>query len=552
MSVTVNAIPSLVAAQGVARDVAFQPGSVVAARVLEVSSNNQARISIAGQAIDVQTQVPLQAGQTLQLAVSQTSDGIRLAVLPRQAAATGAAAISTSDLTATLMTALAASKAQLTAPEAVAVSQAALGAVTKQASLSTLFANLGAATSLENLPPKLQQAIAQVLAQRPPLDTKLTGSEVKTAFQNSGLFLEASLAKGATASGAMPDMKAALVVLKQALTTALAADAGGKPAMLAPAMPQAAPAQPQTTAAPLTIAAQVQAAAATLVPAMLPKAAVKEEAAPSPMPTATDEGAEVDIRPQVAAAAAKSASTMVSNGPQQSAAKIADMVAKLLPDESALLQQISTVKGQPGAPYVDAQALRPQVPPPPLRGALPTPQPISQPTLSPNAPLGETVHHLLADTDAAIARQTLHQVASLPDRVDAAVAQRMDQGTPRWSFEIPFAMPHGTAIAQFEISRDGGQGSEADAAKKVWCARFSLDVEPTGPIHAVVSLMSEKTSVRMWAERPSTAKQLQAEAGQLSQALILAKLQPGDIFVREGAPQQAAPASAGHFLDMAL
>jgi hypothetical protein len=175
-----------------------------------------------------------------------------------------------------------------------------------------------------------------------------------------------------------------------------------------------------------------------------------------------------------------------------------------------------------------------------------------QPTLASSAPLGETVHHLLADTDAAIARQTLHQVASLPDRADGAVAQRMDQAGPRWSFEIPFAMPHGTAIAQFEISRDGGQGSEADAAKKVWCARFSLDVEPTGPIHAVVSLTGEKTSVRMWAERPSTAKQLQAEAGQLSQALIRAKLQPGDIVVREGAPQQAAPASAGHFLDMAL
>jgi hypothetical protein len=551
MSVLVNAIPSLVAAQGVARDVAFQPGSVVAARVIEVGANNQARISIAGQAIDVQTQVPLQAGQTLQLSVSQTADGIRLAVLPQQAAANGAALASSSDLSATLLTTLAASKAQLTAPEAVAVSQAALGAVTKQASLSALFANLGAATSLENLPPKLQQAIAQVLAQRPPLDAKLTGGEVKTAFQNSGLFLEASLAKGTPASAAMPDMKAALVVLKQALTTVLANDASGKPAVTTPAPPQAAPAQQQAVATPMTTAAQVQAAAATLVPAMLSKAAVKDEASQAAVSATPDEGAEADIRPQVAAATARAASAMANNGVQQSGAKIAEMIAKLLPDESALLQQAATGKGQPGA-YVDAQGLRSQLPPPPLRGALPTPQPMAQPTLVSNAPLGETVQHLLADTDAAIARQTLHQVASLPERVDAAVAQRMDQATPRWSFEIPFAVPHGTAVAQFEISRDGGQGSEAESAKKVWCARFSLDVEPTGPIHAVISLTGEKTSVRMWAERPATAQQLQAGAGQLTQALIRANLQPGDIVVREGAPQQAAPASAGHFLDMAL
>jgi hypothetical protein len=548
MSVTVNAIPSLVAAKGVARDVAFQPGSVVAAKVIDVGANNQARISIAGQAIDVQTQVPLQAGQTLQLAVSQTADGIRLAVLPHQAAANGAAAASTSGLTATLLTTLAASKAQLTAPEALAVSQAALGAVTKQASLSTLFADLGAATSLENLPPKLQQAIAQVLAQRPPLDAQLSGAEVKTAFQRSGLFLEASLAGATPQSGVVPDMKAALIVLKQALTMTLAAD---KPAPTIPAAAQPQAAATPTATIPAT-AAQLQAAAATLVPAMLPKATAKDDitqlSAASP-----DEAGEIDVPSMIAAAATKPVGAAANGGAQQAGAKLADVMASLVPDDGGalLLQQTSNVKGQPGALYVDTPGLRSQVPPP-LRGGLPTPQPVAQPTLSVGAPLGDTVHRLLSETDAALARQTLHQVASLPERADAAVAQRSDQAATRWSFEIPFAMPHGTAIAQFDISRDGGAGTGPEAATKVWSARFSLDVEPSGPIHAVVSLTGEKTSVRMWAERASTAKQLQAETGQLSQALRRANLQPGDIVVREGAPQQIAPASAGHFLDMAL
>ena len=554
MSVTVHAIPSLVAAQGVARDVAFQPGSVVAAQVLNVGPNNQARISIAGQAIDVQTQVPLQAGQALQLAVSQTTDGIRLAVLPQQAAANGAAAASTSGLTATLLTTLAASKAQLTAPEALAVSQAALGAVTKQASLSPLFADLGAATSLQNLPPKLQQAIAQVLAQRPPLDAQLTGAEVKTAFQKSGLFLEASLASATPSSGVMPDMKAALVVLKQALTMTLAGDAGGKPApaVATPAAAQIAPAEAQVVVTPQATAAQIQAAAATLVPAMLSKATAKDDIA-QPPGASPDEGGEMDVHPLVAAAATKAIGAAANGGTQQTAAKLADMMAKLMPGdgEGLSLQQAVHVKGQPGALYVDTPGVRAQVPPP-LRGGLPTPQPVAPSTLSASTPLGETVNRLLSETDAALARQTLHQVASLPERADAAVAQRSDQAATRWSFEIPFAMPHGTAIAQFDISRDGGAGNGPEAATKVWSARFSLDVEPSGPIHAVVSLTGEKTSVRMWAERASTAKQLQAEAGQLSQALRRANLQPGDIVVREGAPQQMAPASAGHFLDMAL
>ena len=105
------------------------------------------------------------------------------------------------------------------------------------------------------------------------------------------------------------------------------------------------------------------------------------------------------------------------------------------------------------------------------------------------------------------------------------------------------------AIRDF-ARRDGAR--EIDAAKRVWRARFSLDVEPAGPIHALISLSGDKTSVRMWAERPATATQLRAGASQLSQALSRAELQPGDIVIRDGAPLQPSPAPAGHFLDRAL
>ena len=106
---------------------------------------------------------------------------------------------------------------------------------------------------------------------------------------------------------------------------------------------------------------------------------------------------------------------------------------------------------------------------------------------------------------------------------------------PRWNFEIPFVTPQGTAMAQFEISRDG-TGNEIEAAKRAWRARFSLDVEPAGPVHVMVSLNGDRTSVRMWAERPATAEQLQAGVSQLNQALTRAELLPGDIVIRVGAP----------------
>jgi hypothetical protein len=221
------------------------------------------------------------------------------------------------------------------------------------------------------------------------------------------------------------------------------------------------------------------------------------------------------------------------------------------------LQQAPDIVGHASSPPAERQDARndavtfhTNTPPPPFRGASPSAQPVAAPSLSPTASLATTAHHLLGDTDAAIARQTLLQVASLPDRVESG-SLRTDPATPRWHFEIPFATPRGTAMAQFEISPDGG-GFEVEAAKRVWRARFSLNVEPAGPVHALISLSGERTSVRMWAERPATVAQLRAGATQLSQALTKAELQPGDIVIRDGVPPQSAPAPAGHFLDRAL
>ncbi len=97
------------------------------------------------------------------------------------------------------------------------------------AGMSQLFANLGGATASATLPPLVQQAAMQLLAQRPLLDASLSGSDVKVAFRNSGLFLEKTLATGTPTSAggeSLPDLKAALIVFRQLLSAQL----GGAPA----------------------------------------------------------------------------------------------------------------------------------------------------------------------------------------------------------------------------------------------------------------------------------------------------------------------------------
>ena len=632
MSIVITPNVPHVAAQGATADIVLQPGSVISAKVLQILGNDQVTISIAGQPLDVVSQVPLQAGQTLQLQVSQTPDGIGLAVVNQQGGASasqGAATSTAAGDSVTLAPGAVASVAvtatpgtvvanQLTALETSAVSAAAQTAVTQQTSLATLFSNLGVAAGLSGLPPQVQQAVAQVLAQQTSLDPGLTGDDIKQAFQTSGLFLEASLASGSVSSSTgAPDLKAALIVLRQVLTTSL----GTAPVALATSATQNAPtatataqgatssAAPQTTTPTEVVVQPGATSTAAAVPGTTPGAIVIEQGTqPSAQPSqpvtiiAAPETPTVpspELAPLLASEITTSAASVQTAAASQSAAPVtaqeildlgaanqmissaattADAAARTAASSAALnLLQEAAVQSSPlaagnlarfafdnsqalsllpaltGARTLavdDAEFARTNLPPPPINGALPAAQPVLPATLVSNSSAETAMQHLLADTDGAIARQTLLQVASLPGQTDTTTG-RLDAAAPRWNFEIPFATPQGTAMAQFDISRDGG-GREAGSAKQVWRARFSLDVEPAGPVHAMVSLTGDRTSVRMWAERPATAAQLRAGVSQLSQALSRAELQPGDIVVRDGAPVQPATAPAGHFLDRAL
>ena len=593
MPISVNPILPVLAAQAAAPDLLLQPGTVVDAQVLKILSDNVVQIAIAGLSIDVLSEVPLIAGQTLQLAVSQTPDSVRLAIVgPETAAAAGLFGDSVTLSPATIAglatdpsTGAAPPQNILTPPEQTAVAVAAQSAATRQESLAPLFANLGVVAGSNILPPPLQQAVLQVLAQRTGLDQNLTGGDIQNAFQKSGLFLEAALASGAVPPGnAMPDLKAALIVLRQALVSVGATGANiATTGTVTVAQPSLASGTSVGSAGDAA-SRQQAAATSTLAPSLAPGIEATEILSPQgPASVASDAAfslpAAAGSTPAPSLAPGTEATEIllpqgrapVAGDPVQSNGAVRIMLPETLFNAAPrsisagaalnllqqALQEMPKLAGNASLPTVitrdsraDDVTFHTNTPPPPFRGALPSAQPIALPSIASDAPFATSAHHLLADTDAAIARQTLLQVASLPDRIDTAAA-RLDPVAPRWSFEIPFAMPQGTAMAQFEISRDGG-GNEVEAAKRVWQARFSLDVEPAGPVHALVSLVGERTSVRMWAERPATAAQLRAGAGELSQALSKAELVPGDIVIRDGAPQQTKPARAGHFLDRAL
>lgn len=550
MPVSVVSATPTVTAQGVgAPTLVLQPGTVITAQVLSVLDANLVRIAIANLTLDVQSQVALQAGTTLNLAVSQTAQGgVQLAIVPAGASAGQAATATAGNAVATAAT-IASGQATdtsaiartgstpaatvtaftLTPAETAAVIAASQAAAARQGGLSTLFANLGA--TVESLPAPLQQAAAQLLAARPALTPAIDAGTIETAFQNSGLFLEAGLAGGPPLpglAGGPPDLKAALLVLRQVLSTLgdqAAAPVGGNQVNPAAAVAETADATAHGAGSALSPGAVPQAGGAAALEAAIVLLA-GEEAAPLVPADASQASARVaalNLLQEVEAQASSS------------------------PTAATTSQAAASAEAAPNALRAPATAAA-AAPPPPFRGAPPSAQAVASPTIAADAATHEVVRRLATDTDGAIARQTLLQIASLPGQADAGAADRM---TARWNFEIPFATPQGTAVAQFEISGDGG-GQAVGAVQKVWRARFTLNVEPTGPVHATVTFAGGTTSVRMWAERPQTAAQLRANQSQLTAALRQADLEPGDIVIGDGAPPQLAIAApAGRFLDRA-
>ncbi|MDB5423232.1 MAG: hypothetical protein JWQ29_648, partial [Phenylobacterium sp.] len=151
-------------------------------------------------------------------------------------------------------------------------------------------------------------------------------------------------------------------------------------------------------------------------------------------------------------------------------------------------------------------------------------------TLSARDGAAAILQHLRPEVDQAVARQLLHQLASLPDGP-----------APAWMFELPIATPQGTALAQFEIDRDGAEPGSADP-QETWRLRFSIDIDPLGPVHVHLGLNGDRAAVTIWAERDEGLERLKGQGAELARAL------PADVVFHPGAPRRPLP-GAGRFVD---
>jgi hypothetical protein len=180
---------------------------------------------------------------------------------------------------------------------------------------------------------------------------------------------------------------------------------------------------------------------------------------------------------------------------------------------------------------------------PPVRGALPHGQPPSQSSLGPDASPAEVARVLTERTEAALARMTLLQAASL---ADAREIGRPDAPVQTLA-EVPLRIGAETAILQFQIVRERdaeAQAAAAGTARQDWTLRFSMEAEPLGAIHAAVRWRDGHVGIQLWAERDGIAAQLDAARAHLSEALEASAFTVDRLTIAAGRPADPREATA--------
>jgi Flagellar hook-length control protein FliK len=517
---------------------AFKPGDVIEAQVVQLIGNNAAKLAVGKLIMDVQTLVPLMVGATVRLAVKSTPNGIRLTLLgngtsapggnPASAPASPTAGAPTAEGSVLAAVAPAAANA---AAATLATGGADNGAASSAAApLAAATAGSGATSDapataaalpdppLAPVPPSNPVAVATVA---------LAAAVQSSAARQNGLAPLLADAEVATNLVGLPEP------VRQATERLLA---------LQPALDETTSADSIRQAldrSGLFLEAHLSAAAGG--DPTQARASVRPGGVPMP---ADDLKAALIVLRNIlktwvgADAPGVSLPSTPTAGPLKPAAAPLDLGGPPAAADSG---------GKAGEMASGA----PAAPPPPYRGAPTSAQPPAPPSISPDMSPRDIGKVLLNETDAALARQTLLQAASLPSHAGAPGPVQHGPSGPQWHFEVPFATPQGSTIAQFEIARDGHHAA-AEGIKTAWRARFSLDLDPIGPVHAQIAVTGTRAAVTLWAERPDTSAQLRDSASQLAEALRRAELEPGDVLVRAGTPprpREGAP--AGRFLDRA-
>ena len=165
--------------------------------------------------------------------------------------------------------------------------------------------------------------------------------------------------------------------------------------------------------------------------------------------------------------------------------------------------------------------------PPPFRGSVPVPQSAIQTSLDLLNRMGNFRTDLLQQTEAALSRLQMTQLAAVP--------REGERGLLEWLFEIPIRRADDIDLWSMRVFRDPQQQPQENRQTMPgWSVQLAFDLPGLGPLQAQIQLSDERISTHFWAGQPETLPLLREHLHELRQALNEAGLEVGDLECHPG------------------
>ena len=389
-------------------------------------------------------------------------------------------------------------------------------------------------------PQQVSQSPSQaqgVVAGTPPVAAPIVEQALAPKVAPVGLTTQIAPAPDAPEQAAVSPLLVAQAAPRVQQTLADMPKVTPVPVQVAPAAPALPPATPEQAVAQM--APEAMAKQNSVAPLLQSLAAVVAQPARLPEPIVN--AALQVLAQRIVAPAGKVQAPDIEKAVARSGVFLEAALAAAAPvrgDAKAALLNLRAVleKFLGGTPPTNPPAQRES---PPLR-ELPPRAMATEPLPLPDAPrdLARALH---SQTDAAISRVKLGQLAALPDAPNSA---RPSQ--PELRMELPFLIGQELVMAQLQIAQDGRR--HESNRKRGWTMRFAMNFSQTGEVGAEVGLLGKSVNVALWAAEPETAEALNAALPDLARALEALGLDPGAVRIRSGEPEPRKIA-AGHFVD---
>lgn len=395
----------------------------------------------------------------------------------------------------------------------------------RQAPLTPLLASMKllAQHPATPAPAQLNKLVGNIIRQLPDIQTASSRTGLQRSIADSGVFLERRLLQTPASSSAPlainTDFKANLLRLVQLVrnwpgTGNQNSAAGTRPSGTPPALtgqPAPATAAPASTNTPPIFTATP--ATTTATPVTPTATAASQNSPPTASPDQLQRAVRAGIPNRATADTAARPTT-------------AALPAAATTTASSTANTASTGTAIPGGDLA-----------PPLRGTLPVPQSAVQVSLEALNRLGNFRTDLLQQTEAALARIQLHQLAALP--------REAERGLLEWLFDLPIRRGDEIDLWALRLYREDHEKKQQQQRQiPVWSVQLAFDLPGLGPVQAQVQLQGEQVSTRFWTQQPDSLPLFREHLHELRSLLHEAGLEVGELDCQPG-PRPAIRPGAG-------